>query len=382
MQARLEHDAARGPGHALITVAGFGGRETDIAFSLRCASDGKYISAGGRQDAEHRLHPDMVQYRGDTLCLLIGPAIVDLLDALDTFALTIYAEREEGRRCPLEIGNLVYSALGGGRGVGQARPAAPPPPPARAPEPEPEPPAEPEPALTLTPASAPMLPPPGDPAQHKSRLPLILGMIVLLLAAGGAFYWWNFLRGPAPVEQSAQSDVKEPAPARPPAPAEQKPGPPPAEKTPAPEAAVPAEAAPAQQQAAPSAPAAPDAAAQPPLQRARGLLRAGATAQQSLELARSMQTSDAADAAFLLLEDAAQKGNAEAMLHLARFYDPADASPKGSIQPDPAQAREWYEKAKAGGQAAADEGLKNLRTRTKARKNTDPRAKSLPEGRQ
>jgi TPR repeat protein len=116
------------------------------------------------------------------------------------------------------------------------------------------------------------------------------------------------------------------------------------------------------------------------LQRARELLRAGIAPEQAVELAKNMQTSEGADGAFLLLEDAAQKGNPEAMLGLARFYDPADDAPRGSILPDPAQARDWYNKARDRGQAGAEDKLKALRAWAEGAKDTHPQAKSLLDG--
>jgi TPR repeat protein len=92
-----------------------------------------------------------------------------------------------------------------------------------------------------------------------------------------------------------------------------------------------------------------------------------------------MQTPEGADGAFLLLEDAAQKGHPEAMLALAGFYDPAGASSKGSIRPDPAQARDWYNKAREKGQAAAEDKLKKLRAWAEAEKDKSPQAQRLLE---
>ena len=55
------------------------------------------------------------------------------------------------------------------------------------------------------------------------------------------------------------------------------------------------------------------------------------------------------DQAFLLLQDAAEKGNTEAMFLLAQFYDPLCVLPHGNVQANPSQAREWYRRAEAGG---------------------------------
>ncbi|MCL2123311.1 MAG: sel1 repeat family protein [Desulfovibrionaceae bacterium] len=337
MQAQLRHDPARGAGYGVINVRGFDGRDTDILFSLRRASDGTYLGSGDWLEAEQRLAPDVIQYQGDSLRLLIGPAVVDMLDALNTFAITVYSSDGEGRRYGLEIGDLVYSSLAGGQGIVQttSAPLSMSPMPEMRFDPAPAPQLEPEPVPSPPPASEhvpePQLPDLKDPVEHKSKTPLMLLLLVLACAAGGA-YWWKFAQAP---ESS------------PPAPASQ--------AAPAPSRDL------------------------PPLQRARELLRVGIAPEQAVELAKDMQTPEGADGAFLLLEDAAQKGSPEAMLGLARFYDPADAAPKGSILNDPVQAYDWYTKAKDKGQGAADDKLKALRAWAEAEKDRNPQAKHLLE---
>ncbi|MDR2695075.1 MAG: sel1 repeat family protein [Deltaproteobacteria bacterium] len=330
MQAHLRPDPARGAGYGVLDVHAFEGREADVLFSLRRASDGKYLGSGDWLEAEQRLAPDVVQYQGDVLRLLVGPAVVDMVDVLNTFAVTVYPAAGEGLRCGLEVGDIVYSRLTGGQGMAPAAST----PLSMSPMPEmlldaaPE--AQPEPEPSPAPEPEPQLPVLKDPVEPKSKTPLIL--LLLLACTAGGVYWWK----------SQNPDN------------------------------------------APSAASAPQAAPLPvpsgdlpPLQRARELLRAGVSPEQAVALAKDMQTPDSADGAFLLLEDAAQKGSPEAMLGLARFYDPADASPRGSIRPDPAQARDWYNKARDKGQGAAEDKLKALRAWAEAEKDRTPQAKSL-----
>ena len=211
------------------------------------------------------------------------------------------------------------------------------------PVPGPESPTEPEPQTD----PEPQLPP--DPAPHQgaldmgpqveekqgSKLPIVLAVLVLLLAAAAAL-WFFVLRdtGPAPAEQPAASEQ---------APAE-----------------------PASELAAEPAPVRQPQTAMPFLGTARQHLQGSADPAKSLELAKPMRTmeadSETSDGAFLLIEDAAQKGNAEAMFLLAQFYDPANTLPRGSIQPDLAQAAEWYARAARNGIAAAQEGLAAVKT--------------------
>lgn len=55
------------------------------------------------------------------------------------------------------------------------------------------------------------------------------------------------------------------------------------------------------------------------------------------------------DTAFMLLKDAADKGNVEAMFLVGQYYDPLCLLPRGSIAENPLQARDWYKRAEAGG---------------------------------
>ena len=101
-----------------------------------------------------------------------------------------------------------------------------------------------------------------------------------------------------------------------------------------------------------------------------GALPGAADPAASLALAKPLRTPEASpedsDAAFLLLEDAAQKGNAEAMWLVGQFYDPAAGLPRGSIPADMSLARQWYEKAKAAGVTQAEAALKALRAHVEA----------------
>ncbi|MDR1490895.1 MAG: hypothetical protein LBS65_10555 [Desulfovibrio sp.] len=99
-----------------------------------------------------------------------------------------------------------------------------------------------------------------------------------------------------------------------------------------------------------------------PLQRARAHLSGPADAPTSLAMAKEFRPlEDGADAAFLLAEDAAQKGLPEAMLIAGSFYDPLDAQPRGTIIIDPVEAMNWYVQAGAAGIAGARERVAALR---------------------
>ena len=101
----------------------------------------------------------------------------------------------------------------------------------------------------------------------------------------------------------------------------------------------------------------------PALEKARDALRDGITPEEALAMAKSLPESpERADAAFLLLEYAADSGIAEAALAVARYYDPTDETPSGTIRKNPETAYNWYTDALAGGQKDAGTRLAQLRS--------------------
>ena len=101
----------------------------------------------------------------------------------------------------------------------------------------------------------------------------------------------------------------------------------------------------------------------PVLEKARKALREGITPEAALALAKALPESpERRDAAFLLLEFAADSGNAEAALAVARYYDPTDKAPSGTIRKNPETAYGWYTEALAGGQESAKTRRAQLRS--------------------
>ena len=331
MKAIIAPDAARTPGVAVICVYDApGAGPADVAIY---SGDGKYLSASGWQESRVSLPVDAHDDDSGCLRLQVGAAVVDNLDKLER-----YLFMAGDQKCVLQIQDLVYSRMQGGDGMGHAVPpaAAPAPQPVLLPDPEPEPAPMPAPAPEPEPEAEPspllagalleMDQPAAETAKEKkssgSLLWIILGLVLLALAA--AAVWWFFLRATRQ------------------------------------EAAAPLQTAPAGSEKAPAAPA-----AVAPLQQAREHLRGTADPATSLELARPLRTpkagNDESDAAFLLLEDAAQKGNAEAMFLVGQFYDPQSKLPRGSIPADMSQAKHWYDNARSKGYAEADKALAALR---------------------
>lgn len=101
----------------------------------------------------------------------------------------------------------------------------------------------------------------------------------------------------------------------------------------------------------------------PALERVRKALREGISPEEAVVMANGLPESpERADAAFLLLEYAADSGLAQAALAVARYYDPSDDSPSGTIRKNPVTAYEWYTEALAGGQQDAKSRLDQLRS--------------------
>jgi TPR repeat protein len=104
---------------------------------------------------------------------------------------------------------------------------------------------------------------------------------------------------------------------------------------------------------------APDA---PVLEQARQALREGITPADAFAMAATLPDKpERADAAFLLLEYAAESGNAGAAMAVGGYYDPSVDLPSGSIRKNPARAFEWYQTALAAGHTEAGSRLASLR---------------------
>ncbi len=361
MRAAIAADAGRGPGHGIIEIFD-AGPVTEPVFLLLRASDGKCLGPGGWQESETSLAPEAWDNDGGSLRLAVGPSVVDEVDNLDAYRLTL-----PGRgSCALEVRELAYSHMAGGHGMGSA-PVQP------APEPEPEPqkvqvPHEdvPEPAAA---PEEPLTMAENTEAKSGSRAWIVV-VLLLLLAATGLAAWWFLLRDagkPLPPLPNMEQQTPAPETAQQP----ETPQPPDNRQSePQGNAQQPGEQQPDSQENTPqtSAPAA--SPTLPPLVSARAHLRGEARPEVSLGMARPLRKTDASqeesDAAFLLLEDAAQKGDAEAMLLVGQFYDPGAVLPRGSIPADLGQAKRWYEAALAKGHPQARAALDALKEQARA----------------
>jgi hypothetical protein len=160
---------------------------------------------------------------------------------------------------------------------------------------------------------------------------LITGAIVITVIVGG-YFAWRGSRQAVPTKETAEP-TKLPRMANlPPKQEAPKPAPP---------------------------PYSPDA---PLLEQVRAVMRKGIDPEDAVVLAKSLpQKPERADAAFILLEYAAEAGHAEAALIVARYFDPTSTDDSGTIIKDPEAAYEWYQVALSGGQPQAQNHLSDLR---------------------
>ena len=104
---------------------------------------------------------------------------------------------------------------------------------------------------------------------------------------------------------------------------------------------------------------APDA---PLLEQVREAMRKGIDPDSALAMAKSLPDKpERADAAFILLEYAAEAENGEAALEVGRYFDPTYAGDSGTIVKDPEVAYDWYRLALSKGLLEADIHLSNLK---------------------
>jgi len=158
---------------------------------------------------------------------------------------------------------------------------------------------------------------------------VIVGLVVIVV---GGFLVWRALRGHVPTKETAKP-TKLPRMVNLP----------PKKKAPEPVAPL----------------YSPDA---PLLEQVREVMRKGIDPDGALELAKSLPDKpERADAAFILLEYAAEAGHAEAALLIGRYFDPTHSGESGTIIKDPAAAYEWYQVAMSGGQLQAKNHLSDLR---------------------
>ncbi|MDR1947449.1 MAG: hypothetical protein LBQ51_09850 [Desulfovibrio sp.] len=360
MKAEYVADSAH-PGYAELRIDGAGGigSPANPRCVIKRSSDGKSLGRGGWDRAEHDLPYRDSRIEDDCLVLYIGPEVVDELDALEGYRLALRGSDGREFVCALTLSGIVYSPQTGVRGLAEVPEEAPAT--ARdkgAAEPAP---AQADDEVVLLDVVAPQetpeavapyeaIPPlPERPAGRKSSAPLI-AVLVLFLVVGGA----------AVLKMRSDENGN---------------GAPPAQQPLADQAAPRVESTATGEGQDSGAPdPAPDKSGEAnrvgpasALGRARGHLAGRADPVVGFELYRQLRTEEnGADAAFLLAEDAAQKGLPEAMIVVAGYYDPLLAGDCGSIKKDAEEAFNWYTKAEQAGVAEAASRLAALKERVAA----------------
>ena len=104
---------------------------------------------------------------------------------------------------------------------------------------------------------------------------------------------------------------------------------------------------------------APDA---PLLEQVREAMRKGIDPESAVVMAKKLPDKpERADAAFILLEYAAEAENGEAALEVGRYFDPTYAGDSGTIVKDPESAYDWYQLALSQGFDEADIHITNIK---------------------
>ena len=100
----------------------------------------------------------------------------------------------------------------------------------------------------------------------------------------------------------------------------------------------------------------------PLLEQVREAMRKGIDPDGALAMAKTLPDKpERADAAFILLEYAAEGKNGEAALEVARYFDPTYAGDSGTIVKDPEVAYDWYQLALSEGLFEAEIHISNLK---------------------
>jgi hypothetical protein len=331
----------------MFRVSDWGDSRPDSArleFMLTRASDQKNLSSSGWREEERFLPPLQAEEQGHDLLLQVGPEVVDNLDLREVYRFYLnWPGLGQPLRAVFQVSDLLYSPLSEAGGIKLSAPA---------PDPPPAPPQEAD-KITGRPAAA------GE-EEEKNR---------------------EALPGAESLPLAAEEPEQQLAPPLPPTPGEPK-------KKYVPPALVVAAEARKKLFSPKSWPYGvlialvllglgilvkvylldnPETQIPPMQQAYQQLSRENPEPAASLELAlklRRLGSPEAYDAAFLLLEYAAAKDNAPAMLLLGEYYDPLNTDPNGSIIKDREQALAWYGRAARGGQEKAQARIEALNKET------------------
>ena len=310
---RFDIDKANGPGYGRITAhcpgIGQAGITSDstVGLLVRDPSSGLTLGSGGWQPGDERLVLAIADVSGDTITLPVGPALVDHLELQAIYQIAIFADSETLWQGGLAVDRIAYS-----RDPSLLSASAP-----LSLDPVPAPEAEPERPLE------------NDFLYLKERPKHRFGAIfcniffailtVALLGGSGYFFYTRILPTTELKTEEASPEVLKHESA-----------------TLEPGKEAPIQYAPGDLKGATG------------LQVARDALKRKVDPKSALDLARQLSADPAdlkaQDGAFLLIEDAANKGDADALDRLGDAYSPEKPA-LGSIKKDPELAKSYYAKA-------------------------------------
>ena len=226
MKISYSDDTARGAGHGVLTCSEADFPDGPYSLAVLRASDQASLAGAGSGGTlwvgETRFLPVRTEQGPQGgLTVLLGPEVVNALDPLEQYLVTLKPEQGDPLKARLRVEGITYSPDGAldNTGMRAAEPTpqekAPQPPAPPAPEPVPEAAPEPEKAVT-EPLTLPtdMAAQPG-PARTRRVNPVLLVVILAALLAG-ALGTWKFFDSKAQEEEAALSGQSA-TPAAPPA---------------------------------------------------------------------------------------------------------------------------------------------------------------------
>jgi hypothetical protein len=299
------------PGFATLRISDLDASPEGLSISIqRQQGPDSHLADDGWRRSEAWLVPDEVERRGNALDFHLGPEICDRLAGIATLRLRV-REPDIGvvGQTVVAWPNMLTSGALGASGafddtvrLRRRRKA----PPVMVAEPPPAPPPELRAEREPDPAPAVMPPKPSNAGTWA-----LTGLLLLLLA-GGAYYW-QFMRPAEPLVAAA-----------------------PAVPPPGAEAGLPVKSIRQVVAEYIATKPAPDA-----------MLAKGREFAKSGEMA----------GAFLVWRHAAEAGNAPAQIEVASFYDPVTPQAKGGFTADGLRAADWYERAALAGLVDAQRRL-------------------------
>lgn len=317
----LVYDAERGPGHAIARIHDQRAVPGRIEMSVLRNSDQFYLRADGSwASSESWLPLPEAAIDGNTLSVRFGPPIVDSIVGAPPNIRFHHTMRLDGIAEPAHVKRAADVRTSGAAGSGRLPDPPPIAPPPVAPAPA-------SPVIEVPPApeptfAAPVMPPPSprQPDAGGVRLPMLIGGAVALVTVIAVAVWY-FTRIP---------------------------------ETPGPE---PVAAAQTKARAAP-----PTAGTPENLADINKFLSQNPPPNDAHRMGKELLEKGKPDLAMLLFQSAARSGQKDALLSLARMYDPESWSPQTSPMPaaDAETAAYWYEPAAKAGDVFAQRRLGKL----------------------